>query len=136
MQFVIFLSCLLRCIWPMIAAIAGVTLCCLTFMGYETIPGGLIVAIFVLPSVLSFVLIEKRYKWLWLKHLGFILPVSLVIGWLIYTYFELRRMELEQRSGDGSSEVALFMLINYGIGNSLAYVFLNLLGGNQHGSGA
>lgn len=127
MQIVIILNCLVRCIWPMTAAMAGMFLSLLTFASYEnaTLLSS-IVALFVLPSVLSFILIEKMYKSVWLKNLSFFVPFFFVLAWLIYVYFQAIRTAHEIGSDDGSKAMSIIFSITYGIGISLAFVFLHL----------
>ena len=118
-----------RIVWGMASAMAGMVLHCLTFASYENaFLLSSIVALFVLPSVLSFVVIEKLFQKTWLKHLGFILPVAIVIGLAICNYFIIRQGELEMGGGDGSLEMLIITTVVYFIGVTIAYAFLLLRG--------
>lgn len=124
-----FIKCFWPSVWSMASAMAGMVLFGLTFMSYENaFLLSSIVALFVLPSVLAFVVMDKFFQKAWLKHLGFLLPVLIVIGLAIVNYIVIRIAELKEGNGDGSLEALILMTIAYFIGATTAYAFFLLSG--------
>ncbi len=109
--------------WAIIGAMAVACLYC-AVVDMETTPFGLLVGPFVAPSVVLFLILESTSSARWPKHLGFFLPVFLIVAGHLYQICSLRSQAVLTGVSDGADQMIVYFVECYGIGVSFAFGFL------------
>jgi len=92
-------------------------------LDFETIPAGAAVALFILPAVVLYLLLEHWRPGNWYKHAGFVLGELLAVGVGLYAWWY---DETHKGWSDGGGEMALLIGISIAFGAILTHVFLIL----------
>lgn len=90
----------------------------------ETVPFGMFINLFVVPSVAIFLLLEKTCAGPFPKYAGFFLPLLVVAGVCLGSVWRLRQQAMTEGLSDGSADMIVYFVQGYGIGSCFAFASL------------
>lgn len=101
------------------AATAGLSILLVT-RDFETIPAGLLFSLFLLPSIILFVVLERRASNPVWKHVGYLIPVSVVLLYALSIFVST----IGKRVTEGGAMLAAIMAVSFGASAFVTYLYL------------
>ena len=100
-----------------VGTLASITTGLIISLDLEVLGVSLVLCLFLLIPIVSFILLEKSTPAVW-PHVSFFAPLAIVLGMWIITVIE----EKQRGYGEGASDLALFLLKSYAAGCIAAYI--------------